>query len=75
MPTRGIDVGAKSEIYALIEKLAEQGKSIIIISSEIPELQSICDRVAIMQEGEVKKILGPDEFNDAETMLKYSIGG
>ena len=74
-PTRGIDVGAKSEIYALIEKLAEQGKSIIIISSEIPELQSICDRVAIMQEGEVKKILGPDEFNDAETMLKYSIGG
>lgn len=74
-PTRGIDVGAKSEIYALIEKLAEQGKSIIIISSEIPELQSICDRVAIMQEGEVKKILIPDEFNDAETMLKYSIGG
>lgn len=74
-PTRGIDVGAKSEIYELIEKISARGVSVIIISSEIPEIQSICDRVAIMRDGEVVKILEPDEFNDAETMLRYSIGG
>ena len=47
----------------------------IIISSEIPEVQSICDRIAIMKEGKVVKTLQPDEFRDAETILKYSIGG
>ena len=74
-PTRGIDVGAKSEIYNLIEDISARGVSVIIISSEIPEIQSICDRVAIMREGEIVKILEPEEFNDAETMLKYSRGG
>lgn len=74
-PTRGIDVGAKSEIYNLIEDISARGVSVIIISSEIPEIQSICDRVAIMREGEIVKILEPEEFNDAETMLKYSIEG
>lgn len=74
-PTRGIDVGAKSEIYTLIEKISERGASVIIISSEIPELQSICDRVAVMREGRVTGVLGSEEFQDAETILKYSIGG
>ncbi len=74
-PTRGIDVGAKSEIYSLIEEISASGKSIIIISSEIPELQSICDRVAVMREGRVVKILNDEEFEDAENILKYSIGG
>ena len=74
-PTRGIDVGAKSEIYSLIERISEDGASVIIISSEIPEVQSICDRIAIMKEGKVVKTLQPDEFRDAETILKYSIGG
>ena len=74
-PTRGIDVGAKSEIYTLIEKISERGTSVIIISSEIPELQSICDRIVIMHEGITTKVLGPEEFNDAELMLKYSLEG
>ena len=74
-PTRGIDVGAKSEIYELIENISARGVSVIIISSEIPEIQSICDRVAIMRDGVVVKILEPEEFNDAEAMLRYSIGG
>lgn len=74
-PKRGIDVGAKSEIYSLIERISGEGASVIIISSEIPEVQSICDRIAIMKEGEVVKILQPDEFRNAETILKYSIGG
>ncbi|ABR49917.1 ABC transporter related [Alkaliphilus metalliredigens QYMF] len=51
-PTRGIDVGAKYEIYNIINDLANQGKSIIVISSELPELLGICDRIYIMNEGE-----------------------
>lgn len=74
-PTRGIDVGAKSEIYNLIEDISARGVSVIVISSEIPEIQSICDRVVIMCDGKVVKVLEPEEFNDAETMLRYSIGG
>ncbi|WP_067778805.1 sugar ABC transporter ATP-binding protein [Actinomyces vulturis] len=50
-PTRGIDVGAKDEIYTLLESLAAQGKAIVIISSEIPELQRLADRIVVMCEG------------------------
>jgi len=50
-PTRGIDVGAKYEIYTLIAKLAEEGKSILMISSEMPELLGMCDRIYVMNEG------------------------
>jgi len=73
-PTRGIDVGSKSEIYSLINKISENEKSIIIISSEIPELQSVCDRVLIMKSGVIVKSLLPDEFCNAETIMKYSVG-
>lgn len=52
-PTRGIDVGAKYEIYQLIQKLAKEGKAIIMISSEMPELLGICDRVLVMRNGEI----------------------
>ena len=50
-PTRGIDVGAKAEIYKLINELANSGKSIIIISSELPELLGMCDRIYTLCEG------------------------
>ena len=50
-PTRGIDVGAKYEIYTIIARLAEEGKGIIVISSEMPELLGICDRIYVMNEG------------------------
>jgi putative multiple sugar transport system ATP-binding protein len=50
-PTRGIDVGAKYEIYAIINALAEQGKAVIVISSEMPELLGISDRIYVMNEG------------------------
>jgi len=52
-PTRGIDVGAKYEIYTIINELAESGKSIIMISSELPEILGMCDRVYIMNEGRI----------------------
>ncbi|MDE2454215.1 MAG: sugar ABC transporter ATP-binding protein, partial [Burkholderiales bacterium] len=51
-PTRGIDVGAKFEIYSLIARLAEEGRSILVISSEMPELLGLCDRLYVMNEGE-----------------------
>ena len=50
-PTRGIDVGAKYEIYCIINELASQGKSVIVISSELPEVLGISDRVYVMNEG------------------------
>ena len=53
-PTRGIDVGAKFEIYLLMNKLAEEGKAIIMISSELPEILGMSDRVIVMHEGEIK---------------------
>ncbi len=53
-PTRGIDVGAKYEIYTILNELASQGKSIIMISSEMPEANGMADRIYVMNEGEVK---------------------
>ena len=50
-PTRGIDVGAKYEIYTIIDDLARQGKGILFISSEMPELLGMCDRIYVMNEG------------------------
>jgi putative multiple sugar transport system ATP-binding protein len=50
-PTRGIDVGAKYEIYCIINELAEAGKGVVVISSEMPELLGICDRICVMNDG------------------------
>ena len=53
-PTRGIDVGAKYDIYCIINKLAASGKCVLVISSELPELLGVCDRIYVMNEGEIK---------------------
>jgi len=70
-PTRGIDVGAKSEIYTLMNELAKQGKSIIMISSELTEILRMSDRIVIMCEG---KITGELAIEDAsqEKIMKYA---
>lgn len=70
-PTRGIDVGAKSEMYELIEDLAAQGKSVIVISSELSEIQRLSDRVVVMCEG---RITGELDIADAtqEEIMKYA---
>lgn len=70
-PTRGIDIGAKSEMYELMEELAKNGKSIIMISSELSEIQRLSDRVVVMCEGRVAKEL---DIKDAtqETIMKYA---
>jgi ribose transport system ATP-binding protein len=63
-PTRGIDVGAKSEIYDLIAQLAQAGKSIIVVSSELPEIIRLSDRVMVMREGRISAILNADEISE-----------
>lgn len=67
-PTRGIDVGAKSEIYKLLNDLAEQGKSIIMISSELPEILRMSHRIAVMCEGRITGILHRDEATQEAIM-------
>ena len=67
-PTRGIDVGAKRDIYLLIGSLVQQGKSVIIISSEIPELMGVCDRIMVMAEGHLSGELNREEFAQESIM-------
>ncbi len=67
-PTRGIDVGAKSEIYTLIHELAQQGKSIIMISSELPEILRMSDRIIVMCEGRITGELDIAEANQQKIM-------
>ncbi len=73
-PTRGIDVNAKMEIYNIIVKLAEEGKSIIMISSEMPELIGLCDRVIVMHEGCVTGELDRRTLSQQQIM-HYATGG
>lgn len=71
-PTRGIDVGVKSEIYKIMNKLASEGRSIIMISSEMPELIGMCDRIYIMHEGKMKGVLNREEFSQ-EAIMRIAI--
>jgi len=68
-PTRGIDVGAKYEVYTLIEELARQGKGILMISSEMPELLGMCDRICVMNEGRIVADL-PREQASQEAIMR-----
>ena len=70
-PTKGVDVGAKEEIYGHILKLAKQDKFIILISSEMPELISMSDRIGIMREGHLEAIINSDEATEDILMKKY----
>ena len=72
-PTRGIDVGAKYEIYRLMTELVRDGKAIVMISSDLPELLGMCDRIYVMSQGTVTGELKRDEFSQ-ETIMKYAIG-
>lgn len=72
-PTRGIDVGAKSDIYRLISDFVKAGIPSIVISSEIPEIQALCDRVVVMSEGKVTAILNREQLKDSNEILKYAI--
>ncbi|MBN9245308.1 MAG: L-arabinose ABC transporter ATP-binding protein AraG [Mesorhizobium sp.] len=67
-PTRGIDVGAKAEIYELLYQLAETGMAIVVVSSELPEVMGICDRIHVMCEGRIRAELTRDRFNEREIL-------
>lgn len=71
-PTRGVDVGAKVEIYEIINRLAERGVAVIIISSEMTEIIGMCDRTLIMAQGRVTGELGKEYLNE-DTIIKYAM--
>ena len=71
-PTRGIDVGAKRDIYLLLGKLVQQGKAVIMISSEIPELMGVCDRIMVMCEGNLSGEVQRDAFSQERIMTLAS---
>ncbi|WP_108658568.1 sugar ABC transporter ATP-binding protein [Acuticoccus kandeliae] len=75
-PTRGVDVGAKSEIYRLIDNLAKEGIAVIVISSELPEIVGIADRVLVMREGRIAGEVRPHESGAIrqEDIMAYSTG-
>jgi ribose transport system ATP-binding protein len=72
-PTRGIDVGTKQQIYHFISALAREGRSIIVVSSEMPEVIGLCTRVAVMREGRIVGVLEGDEISEQEIM-RYAAG-
>jgi putative multiple sugar transport system ATP-binding protein len=72
-PTRGIDVGAKFEIYGLIQKLADQGKGVIVISSELPELLGLCDRIYTVFEGRITGVVDRDDATQ-ESLMRLMTG-
>jgi inositol transport system ATP-binding protein len=72
-PTRGIDVGAKYEIYKLMTTLAREGKGIVMVSSELPELVGMCDRIYVMAEGKIQGELQRSEFSQ-EAIMHLAVG-
>ena len=67
-PTRGVDVGARQEIYQIIRELAAEGVAIVIVSSDLPEILAICERVVVMHEGRVTGTLKASELSEAKVM-------
>lgn len=72
-PTRGVDVGAKQEVYKILRKLAKEGTSIMLISSELPEIIGMCDRTIVMQSGKITGEIIKKDFSE-ELILKYASG-
>lgn len=72
-PTRGIDVGAKSEIYKVMRKLADEGKTILMVSSELPEIMAVCDRIAIFCEGSLSQLIDNSETVTEEEIMKWAL--
>ena len=71
-PTRGIDVGAKAELFKLIGELAADGKAIVLISSYLPELTNMCDRIVVMRDGRTVGEMSRNEFDEERIMALAS---
>jgi ribose transport system ATP-binding protein len=74
-PTRGIDVGAKSEIYGIIRQLSQEGKSIMIFSSELPEIMNICDSIYLLCDGSLRATMRNSDDVDTEEIMHIVTGG
>ena len=72
-PTRGIDVNAKSEIYALINDFTQKGGSVILVSSDLPEILGICDRIIVMREGQITGMTSREEASEEKVMKLASL--
>lgn len=72
-PTRGIDIGAKVEIYNLMKKLCDEGKSIIMISSELPEVIGMSDRILVMRDGRINAEVTSQDMTE-EKIMQYAMG-
>ena len=72
-PTKGIDVGAKKEIHTFVKELASRGKSIIIVSSELPEIIGMCHRAIVIREGRLVKIFNKEDMNE-ENLIQAAVG-
>ena len=72
-PTRGVDVGAKAEIYQLLDELACEGKALLVVSSELPELIGLCRRILVMREGRIAGEVSRDDFSEA-TLMRLMAG-
>jgi len=67
-PTRGIDVGAKAEIYELLSKFAAEGKGVLVVSSDLPELISICHRIIVLSDGKIAGEVSREEFEEGKIL-------
>jgi len=72
-PTRGVDIGAKREIYALIRRLADEGRAVVVVSSELMELIGLCHRVAVMRAGRLQATLSAEHLNEQE-LIAHATG-
>ena len=72
-PTRGVDVGARSDIYQKLREFAEEGTGVIMISSDLPELIGMCDRIIVMHKGKIKGEVLRKEFSE-EKIMAYAAG-
>ncbi|MFH5775599.1 sugar ABC transporter ATP-binding protein [Paracoccus sp. NGMCC 1.201697] len=73
-PTHGVDIGAKAELYEIVRRTADEGLTVIVASSELPEINALCDRVAVLSKGRLAGILERDKMDDA-TLLRLAFSG
>lgn len=74
-PTRGVDIGAKTEIHKIVSKLADEGLAVLMISSELPEVLGVSDRILVMSEGRLTGELSKEEATQETIMRLATIGG
>jgi ribose transport system ATP-binding protein len=72
-PTRGVDIGAKIEIYQIINQLAERGVAVVVVSSELPELVGLCDRVVVVRDGRLVGDVSGQDINE-QTLIGLAVG-